>query len=72
MSANKQLGPAPTAIRKGRFLWRDESEQATYLAALKQRIETGYFYSEKIIANLVDELAPVVNDCIDHEIAMDY
>jgi hypothetical protein len=54
-------------IRKGRFLWMQEKAQKRYLAMLKKRIGEGYFSSDNILASLVDEIAPVFNDFLDHE-----
>jgi hypothetical protein len=62
----------PSKIRKGRFLWRPEQEQQRYLATLRTRIRNGSVYSDQIISEIVDELAPVINESIDNQIAMDY
>jgi hypothetical protein len=61
-----------TASRKGRFLWMDEHSQKQYLAQLKRRISTGYFKSEKIIASIVEEIAPAINDTIDQDLSLHY
>ena len=66
------LTPAPSPTRKGRFLWMDDSQRQTYLADLKHRIADGYFSSELITTQLVDDLAPAMNDSIDREIEFSY
>lgn len=54
-------------IRAGRFLWMEEKEKQRYLEILTKRIENGYFSSDRILAYLVDEIAPVFNDFLDHD-----
>ncbi len=34
---------------------------------LKKRIEEGYYFSDKVITRIVDEIAPVLNDCLDRD-----
>jgi hypothetical protein len=51
-------------IRTGRFLWMDEDEKKNYLKNLRDRIEQGYFSSETIVTKIVDEIAPVLNECV--------
>jgi hypothetical protein len=48
--------------RKGKFLWMEPRAKENYLDALKKKIAEGYFYSDKILSKVVDELAPVLND----------
>jgi hypothetical protein len=60
------------ASRKGRFLWMDEQSRKRYLVSLKKQISTGYFNSEKIIAQIVDELAPAINDSLDKDLSPRY
>lgn len=50
------------AIRKGRFLWRDDVSRERYLLALTRRIKNGYYSSEKVLWGVVEELAPVFFD----------
>ena len=52
-------------IRTGRFLWMEEKARKRYLAMLKKRIAEGYFYSDRIIVSLVDEIAPVFDDFLE-------
>lgn len=55
------------AIRQGQFLWMDESARKKYLSSLKKKIEEGYFYSEKVVSRIVEEIAPVIHDVIDQD-----
>ena len=54
--------PENPNIRKGQFLWKDESEQRGYIEKLTRRISEGYYFSDKVLTDIVDELAPVFND----------
>lgn len=54
--------PNPSAIRRGRFLWMGEPAQNEYLHALKEKISKGYFFSESIISQVAEDLAPVYVD----------
>ncbi len=55
------------AIRQGQFLWMDKTGQKHYLSSLKKKIEEGYYYSEKVISRIVEEIAPVMNDIVDQD-----
>ncbi len=59
--------PKNPALRQGQFLWMDESTKRDYISRLKRRIEDGYYFSDKVITRIVDEIAPVLNDTIDHD-----
>ncbi len=59
--------PKNPAIRQGRFIWMDESTKKNYLSTLKKRIEEGYYFSDNVITRIVDEIAPVINDTIEHD-----
>jgi len=50
------------AVRKGQFLWMDENSRKTYLEALNRRISEGYYYSEKILSKVVEDLAPMMGE----------
>lgn len=54
-----ELNPA---IRKGQFLWMEPASRSQYLQNLKNKIAAGYYYSDKVISQVVDELAPVIDD----------
>jgi hypothetical protein len=59
-------------IRTGRFLWMEEGLKREYLSDLRRRIENGYFFKDGIVTKIVDEIAPVMNDCVDGEISLRY
>lgn len=59
-------------IRTGRFLWMEEGSKKEYLKDLRRRIENGYFFKEGIVTKIVEDIAPVMNDCIDGEISLRY
>jgi hypothetical protein len=52
----------PSSIRRGRFLWLPEPARKDYLRSLSDKISRGYFTSESILAQIVDDLAPVFAD----------
>ncbi len=55
------------SIKRGRFLWMESSAKEEYIASLKKKIESGYFFSEPILAKIVDELAPVMSETVPNE-----
>jgi hypothetical protein len=57
----------PSSIRRGRFLWLPEPARKTYLKTLKVKIAKGYFTSDSILSQIVDELAPLYIDAAAHE-----
>ena len=59
-------------IRTGRFLWMEEALKKAYLKDLRHRIEDGYFFRDGIVMKIVDDIAPVMNECIDGEISLKY
>ena len=54
--------PENPNIRKGQFLWKEESEQRKFVKELSRKISEGYYYSDKVLTEIVDELAPVFGD----------
>jgi hypothetical protein len=58
---------APTTIRRGRFLWLPEPARKAYVKNLRDKISKGYFSSESVIAQIVEELAPLYADSAAHE-----
>jgi len=50
------------AIRKGQFLWMEPVSRTHYLQNLKKKIAAGYYFSDKVISQITDELAPVIED----------
>lgn len=55
------------ALRQGQFIWMDEGPKNRYIEDLKRKIKNGFYSSEKVIAKIVEEIAPVVNDTLDHD-----
>jgi hypothetical protein len=51
--------PAPSNVRHGRFLWMADQAQRDYLMALREKIESRYFFSETVFKQLADDLAPM-------------
>jgi hypothetical protein len=58
----------PSRVRKGRFLWMEPSAQREYLQSISKKISSGYFYSDKVLGEIVDEIAPVINENLDNEL----
>lgn len=50
----------------------EEGLKKEYLRDLKHRIENGYFFKDIIMTKIVDDIAPVMNDCVDGEISFKY
>jgi hypothetical protein len=59
-------------IRTGQFLWMDKKSRERYLAVLNKKISEGYYSSESTLAKVVDELAPIFNENINHDMLMQY
>ncbi|MBD3347024.1 MAG: hypothetical protein GF401_18370 [Chitinivibrionales bacterium] len=51
-------------VRKGRFLWRKPDSQKEYLDALIQKIQSGYYSSNTVLENIVEEIAPVFSSTL--------
>ena len=49
-------------IRKGRFMWMETDDQKMYINTLKSRIADEYYFSEKILTKVADELTPVFSE----------
>jgi hypothetical protein len=56
-----------SSIRRGRFMWLPEPARKDYLKTLRDKISKGYFTSDSILAQIVDELAPLYIDAAVHE-----
>jgi hypothetical protein len=54
--------PENPNIRKGQFLWKEDDERRAYVDDISRKISSGYYYSDKVIGEIVDELAPVFSD----------
>ncbi|MGB7566865.1 MAG: hypothetical protein WBM07_03325 [Chitinivibrionales bacterium] len=59
-------------IRTGQFLWMDKKSRERYLAVLNKKISEGYYCSDSTLAKVVDELAPIFNENINHDMLMQY
>lgn len=55
------------SIRQGRFFGMDEDAKRKYISLIKKRIMDGYYFSEKVMTYVVDEIAPVLNETIDDD-----
>lgn len=55
------------ALRQGQFQWMDEPEKKNYLTRLKKKIDDGFYFSDKVISCIVDEIAPVLNETVTQE-----
>lgn len=55
------------SIKKGRFLWMESPAQEKYVASLKKKIDSGYYFSESILVKIADELAPVMSEIVPNE-----
>ena len=49
-------------VRKGRFLWMDDSSKKSYLESLNQKIATRYFFSDAILSKVVEDLTPLFGE----------
>ena len=43
----------------------DDTAKKKYISIIKKRISDGYYFSEKVISQVVDEIAPVINDTVE-------
>jgi hypothetical protein len=58
----------PSKVRKGRFMWMEPPAQREYLQTLSKKISSGYFYSDKIITEIVEDIAPIIDDSLDNKL----
>jgi hypothetical protein len=54
--------PENPNIRKGQFLWKEEHDRRQYVESLSRKIADGYYFSEDVLSQIVEEIAPVFND----------
>lgn len=54
-------------VRKGRFLWLEDPARKRYVEKLIRKIENGYFFSERVMSKIVDEIAPTFNEIIEEQ-----
>ena len=47
----------------------DESERRQYLSDLRSRMDEGFFFREEIVSKIVEDIAPVLNDCMEGELS---
>jgi hypothetical protein len=55
------------SLRQGRFFGMDEDTKKKYISMIKRRISDGYYFSEKVMTYVVDEIAPVLNESIEDD-----
>lgn len=55
------------ALRQGQFIWMEEGARNRYIADLKRKIKNGFYSSEKVLSKIVEEIAPVVDDTLEHD-----
>lgn len=67
-----KLRKESTHIRSGKFLWMEEGQKKEYLKDLKRRIEIGYFFNDSIVAKIVDDIAPIMDDYVDNGSSLNY
>ncbi len=61
------MGRTSNGVRKGRFLWMNSEDQDRYLSELSNKISSDFFFSEQVMAKIVDDIAPVFCDSADTE-----
>jgi hypothetical protein len=54
--------PAPSNVRRGRFLWMTEQCRKEYLTSLREKIESRYFFNDSIFRQIAEDLAPIYVD----------
>ncbi len=52
------------SIKKGRFLWMKSPAKERYIASLKEKIDSGYYFSDSILAKIADELVQVMSEIV--------
>jgi len=55
------------SVRQGRFFGMDDDTKKKYISMIKRRITDGYYFSEKILTYVVDEIAPVLSESIEDD-----
>ena len=53
-----------TQIRQGKFHKKDIKFQKKYLLYLKKRINANYYFTEKVLNQIVDEIAPIFSSSV--------
>lgn len=50
------------SLRQGQFLWMAKPEKENYIGQLKKKITEGFYFSEKVVSTIVDEIAPILDE----------
>jgi hypothetical protein len=45
----------------------DEPAKKSYITKLKKKIDDGFYFSDKVIRLIVEEIAPVLNEAVSQE-----
>ena len=43
---------------KGQFIWRTGEDRRKVVESIKEKINSGYFFSDKVVNELVEKLGP--------------
>ena len=62
-----KMPPSNPSVKHGRFQWMDKSAKKKFISIIKERIADGYYFSEKVVTQVVDEIAPVINDTVEQD-----
>lgn len=62
-----KIASSNPSIKQGRFQWMDETAKKKFISIIKKRIADGYYFSEKVVTQVVDEIAPVINDTVEQD-----
>lgn len=62
-----KIPPSNPSIKHGRFQWMDKSAKREFISIIKKRITDGYYFSEQVVTQVVDEIAPVINDTVEQD-----
>jgi hypothetical protein len=54
-------------IRKGKFLWLQDSARNRYLETISRKITEGFYFSENVISRIVDEIAPTFGEVMEQD-----
>ncbi|MFH1761819.1 MAG: hypothetical protein ABIA63_12040 [bacterium] len=52
-------------VRKGKFIWMEESARKSVVTRLRERMKAGYYTSEKVVESLVERLAPEFHEQVE-------
>jgi len=54
--------PENPNVRKGQFLWKEERERRQYIEMLSKKISSGFYFSDDVLSEIVNEIAPIFNE----------